>query len=67
MFFLWLQQNWGNILVIAALAALVTVLVLSLIASKRKSKRSGGGCCGGCAGCTMQGKCHAKSVHSDHP
>ena len=67
MFFLWLQQNWGNILVIAALAVLVTVLVLSLIASKRKSKSSGGGCCGGCAGCAMQGKCHTESAHSDQP
>ena len=61
MFFLWLQQNWGNVLVIAALVVLVTVLVGYLIASKRKKK----GCCGGCAGCALQQKCGC-SEHSDN-
>lgn len=63
MFLPWLQQNWGNVLIIAILAVLMTGLVWSLIRAKRKNK--GGGCCGGCAGCAMQGKCHAKPADSD--
>ena len=62
MLFLWLQQNWGNVLVVAALVVLVTVLAWYLIASKRKKK---GGCCGGCAGCALQQKC-GRTEHSDN-
>ncbi|MBE6703374.1 MAG: FeoB-associated Cys-rich membrane protein [Ruminococcaceae bacterium] len=64
MFLAWLQQNWGNILVIAMLVTLMAVLVYTMIRSKRKNKRNG--CCGGCSGCALQGKCHAKPSNRDH-
>ena len=53
----WLVENLTNILLIAALLAVVTAIVVYLY----RRRRSGKFACGcGCASCPMMGKCHAK-------
>ena len=54
----WLAANLINIVLIVAIALLVTVLIRSLIRDK-KAGRGCGGCgenCGGCSGCSACGK-----------
>ena len=49
-----LSENWGNILVVALVAAAVAVALLSL----RRKKKSG--CTCGCGGCPSSEICHSK-------
>jgi hypothetical protein len=52
----WLSNNWGNILIIALVMALVALAVMSMIRDKKAGKSS----CGcNCANCAMAGKCHS--------
>ena len=48
------SENWGNLLVIAIVAAAVTGAALNL----RKRKKSGCSC--GCGGCPSSDICHPK-------
>ena len=53
----WFAANWGTILVLLIVAAVVFLAVRSLV----KDKKAGRSSCGaGCAHCAMQGKCHRK-------
>ena len=49
-----LSENWGNILVVALVAAAVTGAMLSM----RRRKKSGCSC--GCGACPSSGICHPK-------
>ena len=49
-----LRENWGNILVVAVVAAAVAGALLSL----RRRKKSG--CTCGCGGCPSGETCHSK-------
>lgn len=52
----WLSNNWGNILIIAFVIALVVLAVISMVHDKKAGKSS----CGcNCANCAMAGKCHS--------
>ena len=52
----WLSNNWGNMLIIALVLALVALAVISMIRDKKAGKSS----CGcNCANCAMAGKCHS--------
>ncbi|SCW50856.1 Virus attachment protein p12 family protein [Ruminococcaceae bacterium YRB3002] len=51
----WLIDNATNIVVILAVAALVTLAIWSMV-KDRKAGKSSCGC--GCANCAMAGKCH---------
>ena len=50
-----LADNWGNILVVAALAAAVTGILVNM---RRQKKAGKGGCSCGCSGCPSSGLCH---------
>ena len=51
----WLQQNWGSVLVVAIVAAIVTAVVVCRIRAKRQGKST----CGcGCAHCAARDVCH---------
>ena len=52
----WLEQNWGNIVILAVIALVVGAIVVFHIRAKRKGKNT---CGGGCAGCAMEGMCHS--------
>lgn len=49
-----LNENWGNILVLAVIAAAVTGVLMNM----RRKKKSGCGC--GCDCCPSNGICHPK-------
>lgn len=52
---LWLQQNWGSILVIGVIVAIVAAVIISRIRAKKQGKST----CGcGCSQCSMNGLCH---------
>ncbi|MBQ8358005.1 MAG: FeoB-associated Cys-rich membrane protein [Clostridia bacterium] len=55
----WLQQNWGNIVILAVIALIVGAIVFNYIRAKKKGKNTGGCGCG-CGGCSMQGMCHSQ-------
>jgi hypothetical protein len=52
---LWLQNNWGTILVSAVLVAVLAVVVFFMIRAKKNGKSSCGcsGCSGNCPGCAV--------------
>ena len=53
----WLSENWGNIVVIAALVAILTGIVIHLV----RKKRNGCGCDCGCGcGCCGKDSCSHK-------
>ena len=53
-----LQQNWGTIVVVAVLAAIVCAIVVSRIRAHKQGKST----CGcGCEQCAMSGMCHFDS------
>ncbi len=53
-----LQQNWGTIVVLAVLAAIVCAIIVCRIRARRQGKST----CGcGCEQCAMSGICHSKS------
>ena len=54
----WWQQNWGTVVVVAVIAAIVCAVIVCRIRARRQGK-SGCGC--GCAQCAMQGTCHSNS------
>ena len=54
--FQWLALNWGTILVVAILIAVVTAIVIKL----RKDKKAGKSSCG-CNCKTCGGACHSRS------
>ena len=57
---IWLMENWGSILALLVVAAVVTLAVLSL----RKDKKSGKSSCGNqCSHCAMAGKCHQQKQY----
>ncbi len=51
----WLQQNWGTLVVLAVVAAIVTAIVVFRVRARRQG-RSTCGC--GCEQCAMRGSCH---------
>lgn len=53
----WLSANWGNLLVVAVLLAIVVGIITSLV----KRKRNGGSCGCGCCDCTSGSCIHKKS------
>lgn len=50
-----LSGNWGTILVLAVVAAIVAVVVRGMV-RRKKAGKSGCGC--GCSGCPSKGICH---------
>lgn len=53
-----LQQNWGTIVVVAVIAAIVCAVVVCRIRARKQGKST----CGcGCEQCAMSGMCHSKS------
>ncbi len=54
--FAWIAENWGTLLVGAAVLAAVGAVVVSMV---RRKKRGGslGGCSCGCGSCSMCGGC----------
>ena len=51
-----LQQNWGTIVVVSVLAAIVSAIVVSRIRARKQGKST----CGcGCEQCAMSGICHS--------
>ena len=51
-----LQQNWGTIVVVAVIAAIVCAIVVSRIRARKQGKST----CGcGCDQCAMSGMCHS--------
>lgn len=51
----WLQNNWGNIVILSVIALIVGAIIFSYIRAKRKGKST---CSCGCGQCAMQGICH---------
>ncbi len=49
-----LGENWGNIVVLAVVAAAVIAALVNL----HRKKKSGGGCGCGCSDCPSKGLCH---------
>lgn len=65
-FFDWIGENIGSILVLLGVVGFVGILMFGLIRSKIKAASSPGGC-SGCAGCPHAASCHsAKSVTDDN-
>lgn len=57
----WIIANMGSIIVVLALAAIVTAIIVNMIRNKKKGKSS----CGcGCDGCAFSGSCHSASTDS---
>ena len=55
--FTFIANNLGSLLVLLAVAAIVTAIVIFRIRAKRQGKST----CGcGCASCPMAGKCHGE-------
>lgn len=53
----WIAENIGTILILAALIAIVAMIVVGMLRDKKKGKSS----CGcNCAHCAMHGACHSK-------
>ena len=53
-----LQQNWGTIVVVAVVAAIVCAVVVCRIRARKQGKST----CGcGCEQCAMSGICHPDS------
>ncbi len=50
------SANWGTILVLCIVAAVIGLAVWSLVRDKRRGKSTCS--CGGCDGCPMSGQCH---------
>ena len=51
----WLAANWGNVLIVLILCAIVAGIIVGL----RKNKKQGKSSCGGnCAHCALSGSCH---------
>ncbi len=50
----WLTNNFGTLLVLLALGAVVAAIVIYLVREKRQGKSS---CGAGCAHCAMAGMC----------
>ena len=51
----WFLNNWGTILTVVVLAAVVALIVRYMIKNKKAGKSS---CGAGCAHCAMHGECH---------
>lgn len=52
-----LTQNWGSIIVGAAVAGIIVLITIKMLKDKKKGKTS----CGcGCANCPSAGMCHKK-------
>lgn len=52
----WLAENIGTILILAALIAIVAAIIVSMRRDKKRGKSS----CGcGCAHCAMNESCHS--------
>ena len=62
----WFLANYVNILLILAVAGLVTLLIRSLIRDKKAGKSACGGNCaacgGACAGCAYAARCRTEAV-----
>ena len=54
----WLSKNIGSILVLFAVAAMLSLMVIYLV----KSKKKGGSSRGGCAGCPHASSCPSKML-----
>lgn len=52
-------KYWGTVLVIAIIAAAVTLIIIKMIKEHKKG-RSVCGCGGSCGSCPMGGSCHSK-------
>jgi len=66
--FAWLAANYVNILLIAAVAAVVFFIIRGMVRDRKAGRSScGGNCaaCGGvCAGCAMSGACHGGKTNA---
>ena len=51
----WLSQNWGNIVILTALALLLLLVVYFRVRAHREGRS-----CNGCAGCAMKDVCRDK-------
>ena len=51
----WIGENWGNVVVIGILCAVIFLIVRSRVRAKRQG-RLGCGC--GCTECAMRDRCH---------
>ena len=60
----WLHANFGSIIAVLVLLAVVALIIRRLILDKRAGKHICGGSCGSCggscSGCPMQGRRHGK-------
>ena len=58
--FQWLASNWGTILVVVILIAVVTAVIIKLIKNKKAGKSSCGCDCSTCSGVcsTCRTPCH---------
>ncbi|MBQ7523462.1 MAG: FeoB-associated Cys-rich membrane protein [Oscillospiraceae bacterium] len=54
----WFAENFGTILVLAVIAAIVALIVRRLVKQKRAGKSS---CSCGCENCAMRGRCHSEN------
>ena len=62
---LWLENNWGTLLVAAILILIVGLVLYKMIRDRTAGKTS---CGGNCAGCAWAGRCHeAGSKREDPP
>lgn len=52
---IWLQQNWGNIVILGAIALIVGLVVFAHV---RKRRRGESTCGCGCSQCALRGACH---------
>jgi len=53
---LWLENNWGTLLVAAVLVLIVGLVIRGMIRDRKAGKTS---CGSNCAGCALAGSCHA--------
>ena len=51
----WLQNNYGTIIVLAVVIAVVALIIVKMVSDKRKGRTT---CSHGCANCSMHDQCH---------
>lgn len=59
----WVQQNWGNIVILGVIALILSLIVLSHVRKKRRGEST----CGcGCTQCAMKGICHSEKKSGEN-
>ncbi|MBR2465160.1 MAG: FeoB-associated Cys-rich membrane protein [Clostridia bacterium] len=59
----WLQQNWGNVVILGVIALIVGAILFSYVRKKRQGKST---CLCGCSQCAMQGICHQQKKGNEN-